>query len=36
MRILRFAAFALVLVGFTACKKGGGYLRTAPVPVAVP
>jgi hypothetical protein len=36
MRILRFAALALVLVAFTACKKGGGYLRTAPEPVAIP
>jgi hypothetical protein len=27
---------AVVAVAFTACKKGGGYMHTAPEPVATP
>jgi hypothetical protein len=27
---------AVVAVSFSACKKGGGYMHTAPEPVAAP
>jgi hypothetical protein len=26
----------VVVTAFTACKKGGGYMHTAPEPVALP
>ncbi len=33
MRVVRYAVVALVVAAaFTGCKKGGGYMRTAPVP----
>ena len=33
MRIVRYAVLALMVSGaFVACKKGGGYIRTAPQP----
>jgi len=35
MRLVRFGVLALIVsAAFVACKKGGGYLRTAPAPVA--
>lgn len=37
MRSLRIAIVALTVIGaFAACKKGGGYIRTAPQPVLAP
>jgi hypothetical protein len=33
MRFVRYALLvAIAATAFTACKKGGGYLRTAPTP----
>ena len=33
MRFVRYALLVVVVAAaFTGCKKGGGYLRTAPTP----
>lgn len=33
MRVIRYALLVVVVAAaFTGCKKGGGYLRTAPSP----
>jgi hypothetical protein len=37
MKTMRIAVLLVVAItAFTACKKGGGYMRTAPVPAAAP
>ena len=36
MRIVRYSVLVLlVAAAFTGCKKGGGYMRTAPEPAVV-
>jgi hypothetical protein len=32
MRLTRLAVLLVVVLGFSACKKGGGYMKTAPEP----
>jgi len=33
MRVIRYSLLVVIVAAaFTGCKKGGGYLRTAPTP----